>query len=88
MWAGSRISVHLMAVMCQIFGLGHILINYVFSASIATANGDCDCKHEDSGDGVCRATESGDYYAAKTTPPTKTFALRVLQHPVRQTGPV
>ena len=38
---------------------------------------------EDGRDDVCSAVKSGGCCAAKTTPPYKTFALRVLQHPLR-----
>ena len=86
--AQARIMFNLMTVSCQTFSLGHILINCVFGAAIRIANGDGDDVNEDGRDGVCRAAKSGSYYAAKTTPPNKTFALRVLQHPLRQAVPV
>ena len=75
---------NLMAVSCQTFSLGHILIDYVFGATIAIAHGDRDGSNEDNRDSVRRASKSGGYCIAKTTPPNKTFAaLRVLQHPLR-----
>ena len=58
---------NLMAVSCQTFSLGHILIDYVFGAAIAIAHGNGDGK--DGRNGVRRATNSGGYCATKTIPP-------------------
>ena len=64
-----------MALSYRIFSLVHLLVDYAFVAAIDNAYGD-----RDGGDDAVR---SGGYCAAKTTPPNKTFALRVLQHPLR-----
>ena len=79
---------NLMAVSCHTFSFDHIIIDHVFDSAIAIAHGDCDGGDEDSRDGVRRAAKSRSYCATKTTPPIKTFALRVLQHPLRPTVPV
>ena len=69
-----------MAVSCRTFSLGHILIDCVSGTAIAIARGDRDGGNEDDRDGMRRAAKSGGYCAAKSTPPIKTFAMRVLQH--------
>ena len=58
----TRMTFSLMAVSCQTFSLGHILIDYVFSAT--SHDGDMDGR-----DGLRRAAKSGDYCVAKTAPP-------------------
>ena len=55
-------------------------MGYAFGAAIRIAYGDPNGSDEDGRDGVRSAVKSGGCYAAKTTPPNKTFALRVLQH--------
>ena len=74
-----------MAVSCQTFSLGHVLMGYAFGAAIRIAYGDLDGGDEDGRGGVRSAVKSGGYCAAKTTPPNKTFALRVLKIPLRPT---
>ena len=79
----------LMAVSCRTFSLlGHILINHVFGVITVIAHGDGIGGDEDGCDGVRYVAKSGDYCAAKTTPPIKTIALIMLQHPLRPAKPV
>ena len=68
-----------MALSCRTFSLVHLLIDYAFLAAIRIAYGDPDGGDEDGRDGARSAIKSGDCCAAKTTPPNKTFALRVLR---------
>ena len=77
-----------MALSCRTFSLVHLLIDYAFGAAIRIAYGDRDGGDEDGRNGVRSAVKSGGCCAAKTTPPYKTFALRVLQHPLRPATPV
>ena len=72
-----------MAASCRTFSLGHLLIIYAFGAAIRIVYGNLGDDDEDSCDGMRSAIKSGGYCAAKTTPPNKTFAPRVLQHPLR-----
>ena len=72
-----------MALSYRIFSLVHLLVDYAFGAAIRIAYGDCDGSNEDGRDGARSAVRSGGYCAAKTAPPDKTCALRVLQHPLR-----
>ena len=81
--AQAKIMFNLMAVSCRTCSLGHILTNYVFGATIIIAHGDDDGSGEDGRNGVRRAAKSSGYCATKTTHPNKTFAPRVLQHPLR-----
>ena len=67
-----------MALSYRIFSLVHLLVDYAFGAAIRIAYGDRDDSDEDGCDGVRSAVKSGGYCAAKTTPPNKTFALRVF----------
>ena len=55
---------------------------------VTIAQSDRDGGNENSRGEVRRAAKSGDYCAKKTTPPIKTFVLRVLQHPSRPEMPV
>ena len=65
------------------------VVDYAFGSAIRIAYGDRDGGDEDGRDGVRSAVKSGSYCAAKTTPPTKTFVLRVLQqHSLRPAIPV
>ena len=64
------------------FSLGHILRGYAFDAAIRITYGDRDGGDEDGRDGLRSTVKSGGCCAAKTTPPYKTIALRVLQHPL------
>ena len=50
---------------------------------VTIAQSDRDGGNENSRGEVRRAAKSGDYCAKKTTPPIKTFVLRVLKHPLR-----
>ena len=77
-----------MALSCRTFSLVHLLIDYAFGAAIRIAYGDPDGGDEDGRDGVRSAVKSGGCCAAKTTPPYKTVALRVLQHPLTPVTPV
>ena len=88
--AQARMMFDLMAAICRTFSLGHILyvIDYVFGATIVIAPSDGDDDNEDGSGGVHRAAKSGGYCAAKTTPSNKSFALKVLQHPLRPAVPV
>ena len=61
---------------------------YAFGATIRIAYGDTESGDKDPRDGVRSAVNSGGYCAAKTTPPNKIFALRVLQHPMTPAMPV
>ena len=72
-----------MALSYRIFSLVHLLVDYAFGAAIRIAYGDRDGGDEDGRDGARSAVRSGGCCAAKTTPPHKTCALRVLQHPLR-----
>ena len=58
-------------------------MGYAFGAIICIAYGDLDGGNEDDHEGVRSAIKSGAYCATKTTSPNNTFALRVLQHPLR-----
>ena len=80
--AQARMMFNLMAVSCQTFILGQILINYAFGATVAITHGNDGGGDEDRR-GVHHAAKSGGYCAAKIAPPIKTFALRMLQHPLR-----
>ena len=72
-----------MALSYRIFSLVHLLVDYAFGAAIRIAYGDHNGGDEDGRDGARSAVKSGGCCAAKTTPPHKTCALRVLQHPLR-----
>ena len=72
-----------MALSYRIIGLVHLIVDYAFGAAILIAYGDRDGDDEDGRDGARSAVRSGGYCAAKTTPPHKTCALRVLQYPLR-----
>ena len=76
-----------MALSYRTFILVHLLVDYAFGAAIRIAYGDRDSGDEDDRDGARSAVKSGGDCAAKTTPPYKNFALKVLQHrprPVKQ----
>ena len=77
-----------MAVRCQTFSLGHIIIGYVFGAAIRIAYGDPDGGDKDCRGSVRSAVKSDGYCAAKTTPIIKILALKVLHHPLMPTTPV
>ena len=77
-----------MAVSCQTFSLGYILIDYVFDAAVAIANDNQNGGDEGGRVSVRHAAKSGGYCGANTTPPIKTFALKMLQHPLRPATPV
>ena len=51
-----------MAVSCQTFSLGHILIGYVFCVAIAIAHDDHDGGNEDGHNSVCCTVKSPDGY--------------------------
>ena len=70
-----------MALSCRTFRLVHLLIDYVFGATIRIVYGDPNGGNEDGHDGVRSSVKSEGYCAEKTTLPNKTFAPRVLQHP-------
>ena len=72
-----------MALSYRIFSLVHLLVDYALDAAIRIVYGDRDGGNEDGRDGAHSAVKSGGCCAAKTTPPNKPFALRVLQHPLR-----
>ena len=77
-----------MALSYSIFSLVHLLVDYAFGGAIGIAYGDRDGGNEDGRDSVRRAANSGGHCATKTTPPIKTFVLRVLQHPMRPAVPI
>ena len=81
--AQATISTNMVALSYRIFSLGHVLVDYAFGAAIRIAYGDRDGGDEDGRDGARSAVRSGGCCAAKTAPPHKTCALRVLQHPLR-----
>ena len=72
-----------MALRYRIFSLAHLLVDYAFGAAIRIAYDDHNGGNEDGRDGAHSAVRSGGCCAAKTTPPYKTFALRLLQHQLR-----
>ena len=72
-----------MALSYQTFILVHLLVDYAFGAATRIAYGDRDGGDEDGRDGARSAVKSGGCCAAKTTPPNKTFPLRVIQRPLR-----
>ena len=72
-----------MALSYRTFSLVNILVDYAFVTAIRITYGDRYGGDEDGRDGARSAVKSGGCCAAKTTPPYKTFALRVLQHPPR-----
>ena len=75
--------VDLVTVRYVAFSLGSILVDYAVGGAIAIAHGDCNGDDEDGRDSVRCAAKSGSYCSTKTTPPNETFALRVLQNPLR-----
>ena len=81
--AQATISTNIVALSYRIFSLVHLLVDYAFGAAIRIAYGDRDGGNEDGRDGARSAVRSGGCCAAKTAPPHKTCALRVLQHPLR-----
>ena len=58
-------------------------VDDAFGAAIRIAYGDRDGGDEDGRNGARSALMSGGCCAAKTTPSNETFALRVLQRPLR-----
>ena len=58
-------------------------MGYAFGAAIRIAYGNHDGGDEDDREGARSAVKSGDCCVTETNPPNKTFALRVLQHPLR-----
>ena len=58
-------------------------VGYAFGAATRIAYDNLDGSGEDRRDGARSADKSGGCCVVKTTPPYKTFALRVLQHPLR-----
>ena len=72
-----------MALSYRTFSLVHLLVDYAFVAAIRIVYGDRDGGDEDGRDGTRSAFELGGCCAAETTPPYETFALTVLQHPLR-----
>ena len=81
--AQTTILIDIVALSCRTFSFVHMLVDYAFGAAILIAYGDCDGGDEDGRDGARSAVKSGGCCAAKITPPCKSFALRVLQHPLR-----
>ena len=71
------------ALSYQTFSLAYILVGYAFGSAICIAYGDCNDGDEDGRNGARSAVRSGGCCIAKKTPPYKTCALRVLQHPLR-----
>ena len=65
------------------FGSVHLLVDYSIDLAICIAYGDRDGGKEVGRNGARSAVKSGGFCAAKTTPPYKTFAKRVLQPPLR-----
>ena len=80
--AQATISTKIVALSCQIFTLAYLLVDYAFRVAIRIAYGDRNGGDEDGRDGACSIVKSGGCCAAKTTPPHKTCALRVIQHPL------
>ena len=76
-------STNVVALSYRTFSLAYLLVDYAAGAAILIAYGDRDGGDEDGRDGARSAVRSGGCCAAKTTPPYKTCALRVLQHPLR-----
>ena len=72
-----------MALSYRTCSLVHLLVDYASGAAIRIAYGDRDGGGEDGRDGARSAVKLGGCCAAKITPPYKTFALMVLQHPLR-----
>ena len=72
-----------MVLSYRTFSLVHILVDYAFVAAIRITYGDRYGGDEDGRDGARSAVKSGGCCARKTTPPYKTFALTVLQNPLR-----
>ena len=70
------------------FSLLNKLIDSSLVDTIAIVQGNPDGGDEDSRGGMHSADKSGGYCAAKTTPSNKSFALKVLQHPLRPAVPV
>ena len=58
-------------------------MSYAFGAAIRIAYGNRDGGNEGGRNGAYSAVKSGGCCTAKTTPPYKTFALGVLQYPLR-----
>ena len=73
----------MVALSYRIFSLGHVLVDYAFGAAIRIAYGDGDGSNKDGRNSARSAVKLGGCCAAKTNPPNKTFALRMIQHPLR-----
>ena len=58
-------------------------MGYAFGAAIRIAYGNRDGGDKDGRNSARSAVKSGGYCTVKTNFPNKTFALRVLQHPLR-----
>ena len=80
--AQATISINIVALSCRTFSLVRLLIDYAFGVAICIAYGDPNGGNVSGCDGARSAVKSGGCCAAKTTPPNKTGALRVLKHPV------
>ena len=72
-----------MALRYRTFSLVHLLVDYAFGAVIRITYGDRDGGSENGRDGARSAVKSDGCCTAKTTPPYKNFALRMLQHTLR-----
>ena len=81
--ATTTMSTNIVALSYRTFCLVYILVYYACRSAICIAYGDFDGGDEDDRNGARSAVRSGGYCAAKTTPPYKTCALRVLQRPLR-----
>ena len=57
------------------------MLSVLSKAAIHITYSDPDGDYEGGRNGAHSAVKSGTYCAVKTTPPNKTFARRVLQHP-------
>ena len=60
---------NIVAASCRTLSLGHILINYVFSAVITIAHGDPGGDDKDNRGGVHHVAYPCGYYAASLPPP-------------------
>ena len=80
--AQATISTNIVALNYQTFSLVLLLVDYAFGAAICIAYSDHDGGDEDGLDGARSALRSGGCVVAKTIPPYKTCALRVLQRPL------
>ena len=79
----ATISTNIVALSYRTFSLVNLLVDYAIGATILIAYGDHNGGDENGRDNARSYVNSGGCCATKTTPPYKTFALRVFQHPLR-----